>query len=72
MKKNEVRIGGAYVAKVSNRLVGVRIDGTNRHGGCNATNTRSIGRTPLMTPLQQAQQMPYMHMHPSIRSPGML
>ena len=41
MKKNKVRIGGVYVAKVTNRLVEVRIDGTNRHGGWNATNIRT-------------------------------
>ena len=39
MKKNEVKIGGLYVAKVSDRLVEVRIDSTNTHGGWNATNT---------------------------------
>jgi len=41
MKKNEVKIGGLYVAKVSDRLVEVRIDSTNTHGGWNATNTRT-------------------------------
>ena len=25
---------------------------------------------PMLTPLQQAQQMPYMGMHPSLRPPG--
>jgi hypothetical protein len=39
MKKNEIKIGGLYVAKVSDRLVTVRIDSTNSHGGWNATNT---------------------------------
>jgi hypothetical protein len=39
MKKNEIKIGGRYVAKVSDHLVTVRIDGTNSHGGWNATNT---------------------------------
>ena len=41
MKKDEVKIGGLYTAKVSDRLVTVRIDGTNSHGGWNATNTRT-------------------------------
>ena len=27
---------------------------------------------PLRTPLQQAQQMPYAHIHPSLRPPGMM
>jgi hypothetical protein len=39
MKKNEIKIGGLYVAKVSDRLVTVRIDSTNSHGGWDGTNT---------------------------------
>lgn len=38
MKKNEVRIGGIYQAKISNKVVSVRIDGEHVHGGWNATN----------------------------------
>ena len=41
MKKNEVKVGGLYHAKVSDKLVTVRIDSTNSHGGWNATNTRT-------------------------------
>lgn len=41
MKKNEVKIGGVYVAKVSDRITEVRIDSTNTHGGWNATNIRT-------------------------------
>jgi hypothetical protein len=39
MKKDEVKVGGFYTAKVSDKLVTVRIDSTNTHGGWNATNT---------------------------------
>jgi hypothetical protein len=39
MKKNEIKIGGLYVAKVSDRLVTIRIDSTNSHGGWDGTNT---------------------------------
>jgi len=39
MKKNAVKIGGLYHTKVSDKLVTVRIDGSNTHGGWNATNT---------------------------------
>jgi hypothetical protein len=39
MKKNEVKVGGLYHAKVSDKVVTVRIDSTNTHGGWNATNT---------------------------------
>ena len=38
MKKNEVKIGGVYTAKVTNKVVEVRIDAENRHGGWDATN----------------------------------
>ena len=39
MKKNEVKVGGMYVAKVSDKLVTVHIDSTHSGGGWNATNT---------------------------------
>jgi hypothetical protein len=38
MKKNEVQIGNVYTAKVTNKVVQVRIDAENRHGGWDATN----------------------------------
>ncbi len=38
MKKNEVKVGGVYTARVTDKLVEVRIDGENRHGGWDATN----------------------------------
>jgi hypothetical protein len=38
MKRSEVQIGHVYTAKVSDKLVEVRIEGENRHGGWNATN----------------------------------
>jgi hypothetical protein len=38
MKKNEVQIGGTYQAKVSDKVVSVRIDAENSHGGWDATN----------------------------------
>jgi hypothetical protein len=38
MKKNEVKVGGTYLAKVSDKVVSVRIDGENPHGGWDATN----------------------------------
>ena len=39
MKKNEVKTGGLYVARVSDKLVPVRIDSAHTKGGWNATNT---------------------------------
>ncbi len=38
MKKNDVKIGETYFAKVSDKIARVRIDGENRHGGWDATN----------------------------------
>ena len=38
MKKDEVRIGGTYRAKVSGRLTEVRITGESRYGGWDAVN----------------------------------
>jgi len=41
MKKNEVKVGGFYTAKVSDKLVTVRIDSTHSRSGWSATNTRT-------------------------------
>ena len=38
MKKHEVKVGQTYLAKVSDKVVPVRIDGENPHGGWDATN----------------------------------
>jgi len=39
MKKHEVKIGQTYQAKVSGKVVSVRIDAASLHGGWDATNT---------------------------------
>jgi len=41
MKKYEVKVGGRYVAKVSDKLTLVRIDRENPHGGWDATNEKT-------------------------------
>jgi hypothetical protein len=38
MKKHEVKVGAKYLAKVSDKVVVVRIDTENPHGGWDATN----------------------------------
>jgi hypothetical protein len=43
VKKKDVRLGGRYLAKVSDRVVAVRIDSESIHGGWLATNL-STGR----------------------------
>ena len=50
MKKSEVKIGHSYEAKVSDRIVTVRIDSTNSHGGWNATNTATGKRIRIKGP----------------------
>ncbi len=39
MKNNDVKVGGLYMAKVSDKLVTVRIESAHTKGGWNATNT---------------------------------
>jgi len=41
MKKDEVKVGGVYAAKVSDKLVPVRLESENPHGGWNATNLKT-------------------------------
>ena len=41
MKKNEIKVGGKYVAKVSDKLTLVKITGVNPHGGWDATNEKT-------------------------------
>jgi len=43
MKKSDVKVGGVYAAKVTNKVVPVRIDAENPHGGWDATN-RATGK----------------------------
>ena len=55
MKKNEIKIGHLYMAKVSNRMVRVRIDSVNSRGGWNATNTLTGKRIRI----RSAQRLRY-------------
>jgi hypothetical protein len=47
MKKNEITIGGTYLAKVSDKVVPVRIDAESRHGGWDATNLATNKRVKI-------------------------
>lgn len=49
MKKQDVRIGGTYMAKVTNKVVPVRIDAENRHGGWDATNMATNKKVRIKT-----------------------
>jgi len=41
MKKQQVKIGGVYSAKITDKVVPVRIDAENRNGGWDATNLQT-------------------------------
>ncbi len=49
MKTSEVRVGGVYTAKVSDKLLPVRIDAENRHGGWDATNLATGKKVRIKT-----------------------
>lgn len=49
MKKTDVKIGGEYFAKVSNKKVTVRIDAENRSGGWDATNLSTGKKVRIKT-----------------------
>jgi hypothetical protein len=58
MKKNEIKIGQCYEAKVSDRIVSVRIDSTNTHGGWNATNTATGKRIRIKSAQRLRRAVP--------------
>lgn len=41
MKKDEVKVGGTYLAKVTDKVVPVRLDAANPHGGWDGTNLKT-------------------------------
>jgi hypothetical protein len=49
MKRDEVRIGGTYRAKVTDKLVSVRIDAENPNGGWDATNLDTNRKVRIKT-----------------------
>ncbi len=49
MKKSEVKIGGTYTAKVNDKIVRVRIDAENPHGGWDATNLETNRKVRIKT-----------------------
>jgi hypothetical protein len=50
MKKDEVQVGKVYTAKVTDKLVPVRIDGESRHGGWDATNLATGKKVRIKSP----------------------
>jgi HB1, ASXL, restriction endonuclease HTH domain len=57
MKKNEVKIGGVYSAKVTNRLVTIRIDAVSRYGGWEATNLQTNKKVRIKSPQRLRSQV---------------
>jgi len=49
MKTNEVQIGKTYTAKVSDKVVEVRIEAENRHGGWDAVNLSTGKKVRIKT-----------------------
>ena len=50
MKKNEVKIGGVYTAKVTDKVVEVRIDAESRYGGWDGTNLATGKKVRVKSP----------------------
>jgi hypothetical protein len=50
MKKSEVKIGRVYMAKVTNKVVQVRIDAESRYGGFDATNLATGKNVRIKSP----------------------
>lgn len=50
MKKDQVHVGDTYIAKISDKLTRVRIDGANTHGGWDATNLTTNKKVRIKSP----------------------
>ena len=50
MKKSEVQLGATYLARISNRLVGVKVDSTSKHGGWDGTNLFTGKKVRIKSP----------------------
>ena len=50
MRKDQVHVGHTYIAKISDKLTRVRIDGANTHGGWDATNLGTNKKVRIKSP----------------------
>ena len=50
MKKDDVKIGGVYAAKVTDKVVPVRIDAESPHGGWEGTNLATKKKVRIKSP----------------------
>jgi hypothetical protein len=58
MKKNEVKIGHIYTAKVTNRMVQVRIDSVSKYGGWDAMNVATGKKIRIKSPARLRSPSP--------------
>lgn len=58
MKKNQVQIGGTYVAKVSGKLARVRIDAESRFGGWDGTNVLTKRKVRIKSAQRLRREVP--------------
>jgi hypothetical protein len=52
MKKSEITVGRTYMAKVSGKVVPIRIDAENARGGWDATNLRTNRKVRIRSALR--------------------
>ena len=52
MRAKDVKIGGVYTAKVTDRVTQIRIDAANRHGGWDGTNLKTKKRIRIKSALR--------------------
>jgi hypothetical protein len=50
MQKSDVKLGGVYTAKVTNKIVPVRIDAESRYGGWDGTNLSTGKKVRIKSP----------------------
>lgn len=66
MKKSEVKIGQTYLAKVSDKVVPVRIDGENARGGWDATNLATNKKVRIKSVQRLRGKAPGRNVEPAI------
>lgn len=56
MKKADVKIGGKYIVKVSDKLTTVQITGSNRYGGWDGVNVKTGRNVRIRTGARLRQE----------------
>jgi hypothetical protein len=58
MRQQDIRIGGVYTAKITDKVVPVRIDAENPHGGWDGTNLETKKRVRIKSPRKLRREVP--------------